>query len=244
VSFELDHLFVMTDRGAPAAETLRAAGFVEGAPNVHPGQGSANRRFFFANAMLELLWVDDEREARSALATPTRLWERWSGRAGGACPFGIVLRPAGRAAPAPPPPFSAWEYRPPYLPPGLSLAIAENVDDLAEPMLLYFAAGRRADERPLAERPPIVHPAGAREIQRLRLVRPSGAPPSAALAAVVAAGRSPRHAARFAREGREGRAGLLDLETGPAHLVELGLDGPARRRVVDLRPGLPLVVRW
>jgi hypothetical protein len=32
----------------------------EGTPNIHPGQGTANRRFFFRNAMLELLWVNDE----------------------------------------------------------------------------------------------------------------------------------------------------------------------------------------
>ena len=58
--FELDHCFILTDVGAPEAELLTEFGFVEGEPNTHPGQGSANRRFFFANAMLELVWVHDE----------------------------------------------------------------------------------------------------------------------------------------------------------------------------------------
>ncbi len=64
--FELDHFFICTDVGAPAAAALMALGFVEGAPNTHPGQGTANRRFFFDNAMLELLWVHDEAEAGSS----------------------------------------------------------------------------------------------------------------------------------------------------------------------------------
>lgn len=62
---ELDRVFVRTARDAPEAERLRALGLVEGTPNVHRGQGTANRRFFFANAMLELLWVHDEIEAAS-----------------------------------------------------------------------------------------------------------------------------------------------------------------------------------
>jgi hypothetical protein len=37
---------------------------MEGTPNHHIGQGTACRRFFL-NAMLELLWLEDEFEARS-----------------------------------------------------------------------------------------------------------------------------------------------------------------------------------
>lgn len=58
-SFELDHVFIWTAAGAPEADLLRDFGLTEGPPNVHPGQGTANRRFFFHNAMLELLWVHD-----------------------------------------------------------------------------------------------------------------------------------------------------------------------------------------
>jgi hypothetical protein len=43
------------DRWAPEAERIAAFGLCEGPSNVHPGQGTANRRFFFRNAMLELL---------------------------------------------------------------------------------------------------------------------------------------------------------------------------------------------
>jgi hypothetical protein len=40
-------------------------GLLEGSSNAHPGQGTANRRFFFDNFMLELLWVTNPAEART-----------------------------------------------------------------------------------------------------------------------------------------------------------------------------------
>ena len=42
---ELDHIFVFTSAGAPEAESLIELGFEEGPGNVHPGQGTSNRRF-------------------------------------------------------------------------------------------------------------------------------------------------------------------------------------------------------
>jgi len=111
--FVLDHLFVMTDRDAPEADDLVLRGYVEGEPNQHPGQGTMCRRFFFANAMLEFLWVENEREARSAMVHPLRLWERWAGRDSGACPFGIALRPT---APGLMPPFPTFQYFPSFFP--------------------------------------------------------------------------------------------------------------------------------
>ncbi|MFP4441235.1 MAG: hypothetical protein ACLFVO_28720 [Chloroflexaceae bacterium] len=53
--FELDHLFVTLPPEAPGIELVLALGLREGTRNVHPGQGTANRRIFFRNAMLEFL---------------------------------------------------------------------------------------------------------------------------------------------------------------------------------------------
>lgn len=61
MTVELNHLFVCTAAGAPEAEALKAFGLTEGTPNTHPGQGTSNRRFFFRNAMLKLLWVHRRR---------------------------------------------------------------------------------------------------------------------------------------------------------------------------------------
>src|SRR4051794_24412182 len=106
---ELDHLFLFASVEAPEADRLMSLGLTEGSGNVHPGQGTANRRFFFRNAMLELLWVSDEREVRSEPIAPTRLWERSQSHRTGASPFGICLRSTDGTTPAPP--FETWSYR-------------------------------------------------------------------------------------------------------------------------------------
>ena len=46
-TMHLDHIFIRARPGAPEAEALKAFGLTEGSPNRHPGQGTANRRFFF-----------------------------------------------------------------------------------------------------------------------------------------------------------------------------------------------------
>ncbi len=106
----------------------------EGLSNQHPGQGTANRRFAFANAMIELLWVSDAREAQSQSTSRTLLWERWSGRENNASPFGICLRPLDSQDTGPP--FPAWEYRPAYLSDPLFMHVGEA--GIEEPMWIYL----------------------------------------------------------------------------------------------------------
>jgi hypothetical protein len=221
--FELDHLFVCTAEGAPEADRLAALGLTEGSRNVHAGQGTANRRFFFRNAMLELLWVAVPAEAQSQAVRATRLWERWSGRGGAACPFGFCLRPRERGAEGPP--FPSWEYRPPYLPGDSAILVATSAGVLSEPMLFHIAFGARPDAAPAAIRQPLEHRAGFREITSIRWIRPDDAPPSPELEAVI-------------------RTGAVSVGSGREHLVEVAFDGGARGRVADLRPHLPLTFHW
>ena len=157
-----DHIFICTSPGAPAAELLTQLGLTEGAANRHPGQGTACRRFFFSNDMLELLWMEDETEARGEQTRATRLADRFSGLPK-ACPFGVVLKPApGTDAACP---WPSWTYRPSTMP-GLELEIAEDTS-LAEPMWCFMkvAGPRRAQ--------PMEHPAGLREITGIRITGPS-----------------------------------------------------------------------
>src|SRR5438270_148775 len=112
MALELDPVFIGPPPGPPGAAPRAARGRKGGPPNRHPGQGTACRRFFFRNAYLEFLWVEDAEEARGPLAGPLRLWERCSWRQCGACPFGLILRPAAPGSDEVP--FPTWEYRPPY----------------------------------------------------------------------------------------------------------------------------------
>jgi hypothetical protein len=217
MTLELDHVFICCDEGAPQADALVAGGLIEGSPNAHPGQGTANRRFFFANSFLELLWVANPAEAQSDAVRATQLWDRWHKRAAGTnvCPFGLVLRPGPDDDPRAP--FPAWSYRPSYLPEGLSIEVASGVQSF-EPLLFYlpFARGRAA-----LRGEPTDHPAGIRELVSLRLSLGEASAPSPAVAQVVA-------------------TGLLSLRRAPAYLVELRFLGE-RAAPLDLRPHLPLV---
>ncbi len=215
MSIVIDHLFICTAVGAPAADRLIAFGLTEGAPNQHPGQGTANRRFFFDNGMLELLWVENAVEAQSEQTRAMRLWERWTERGRCASPFGIVLRRAeGSHEPCP---FVSWEYRPATMP-ELVLRVASDTS-LQEPMWCFFDAvpGGRT-------RQPIEHAAGIHRITRVGLVSPglSGSSVTAAMA----------------------DRGIIAVHHGDEHLVELQFDHGRTGRREEFRPDLPLVIRY
>jgi hypothetical protein len=152
--FQPHHIFVCTSAGAPEAQALLDAGLLEGSGNTHPGQGTANRRFFFESGYLELLWVHDELEARSDLTAPTKLWDRWAGRGTAANPFGLCFSSARETEAAPA--FPTRQYRPGYLPQGRCFYIADQMP-LAEPEV--FLLGWPQDQAPLAAEPK-QHPLG------------------------------------------------------------------------------------
>ena len=212
---ELDHLFVCTAPGAPEAEKFVQFGLHEGPPNQHPGQGTANRRFAFANAMIELFWVSDASEAQSQSASRTLLWERWSGRAHNASPFGICLRPVDPQDTGLP--FPAWEYRPAYLPDPLVMHIGDV--GIEEPMWVYLSFMRRAQR----EQWFIEHPIGIREITGLTLTTPVPLRSNVSQKIV--------------------ESGILASRTGATSLLEIEFDGNRRKEQMDFRPHLPFVFR-
>ncbi|WP_020396874.1 VOC family protein [Thiolinea disciformis] len=93
MNLELDHIFIAVTANAPEAELLTNFGLTEGTPNQHQGQGTANRRFFFHNAFIELLYLTNAEEAQSELVKPTHLFERLSQHDQSISPFGVCFRP-------------------------------------------------------------------------------------------------------------------------------------------------------
>ncbi|HEY9598644.1 MAG TPA: hypothetical protein V6D33_13335 [Cyanophyceae cyanobacterium] len=222
MTFEFDHLFICTDVGAAEVDQLVCFGLVEGSSNQHPGQGTANRRFFFHNAMVEFLWVHNLVEAQSEATYRTRLWERWSNR-DRVCPFGICLRPSNSSGNAVA--FSSWEYNPPYLPATLGIAVGNNSEVLTEPMLFQIPFGKRPDQATPEKAQPLEHPIGLREITRVEVVSPVTTPPSPEFQAVL-------------------DTQQVKLRTGEDYHIELGFDEEAQGQQVDFRPGLPLIFSW
>ncbi len=192
---EVDHVFVFSTPQALEADELLAAGFSEGSANTHAGQGTACRRFFFDNCMLEFLYVTDLDVTRSGTAEPTGLAERWAGRSSGGSPFGICFRP--QSGDYVPPPFPTWTYGPAYLPGGTpSYEISRRCKRVEEPFLFYMPMHSRPDRYPGPRRQPLDHPCGARAVTRIRLESPLAELPDLRyplMASAIEAGKGPLH---------------------------------------------------
>jgi len=218
MTLALDHAFIMCSIGAPEGDALIQRGLVEGSRNVHPGQGTANRRFFFENFMLELLWVDKPEEARSAQTRRTRLWERWIGREDGTTsPFGVLYCAEGESAESAP--FRTWHYHPSYLQPGDAIEIAEGTR-LEEPELFYMPGIRQGRQR---RKEPTHHAVDMGHILDVAV----GVPGVGQLS----------DAARLAQDD-----GLLTYMESDRPVLEIRF-ASALSADIDLRPALPLLFR-
>jgi hypothetical protein len=168
---ELDHLFVFSTVGAPEADELVAAGFAEGSKNVHAGQGTACRRFFVANCMLEFLYVTDIAITRSGIAEPTGLAQRWLKQGSGASPFGLCFRPVAGDNEASP--FPSWTSGPRYLHDGTpDYEISNRCRNIEEPFMFFTPKFLRQDRYPADRAQPLVHGNGVTILTHVHLESP------------------------------------------------------------------------
>lgn len=164
---EIDHLFVFSANKGQEANELLEFGFVEGSSRVHVGQGTTNRKFYFDNFFLELLWVIDQQEVSSQLVAPTKLGERagWASHQGS--PFGLCLvntQDTDRLfAPSIP-------YQPVYFPAGLAIDVLTNESCPHLPWtfrLPFKGPKKKVDE-------PTHHRNGIRQLTTVEFIVPAG----------------------------------------------------------------------
>lgn len=220
MNLELDHIFIAVSPNAPEAELLKAFGLSEGTPNQHLGQGTANRRFFFENAFLELLWIRDATEIQSERVKPTHLYERLSQQHPAISPFGICFRPTAHSELIIP--FPCWNYHPSYLPPHLFIPMASN-NPLTEPLWFVLPFGVAPTTFSAEKRQPLQHALGFKQLTAICITQPSAAQSQAAQQANQVQGCTIKH--------------------GEAHLLELGFDEEQAGSHHDFRPNLPLIMR-
>ncbi len=218
MGLELDHVFIFVSEGAPEADALLRFGLLEGEPNIHPGQGTSNRRFFFSNMMLELLWVSNIDEAKSELTKPIMLWERWCGRSDNTSPFGIILRSSNEEIP-----FNGWEYKPKYLPDGLSFLVGNNAESLNEPIIFILPIGGRPNSWKKSQ--PLQNRSGFNKITSLSIKMPK-----------ISSGSSTLKALR--------RLEAISFKESENHVMKIGFDGEIKGQSKDFRPQLPLIFKW
>jgi hypothetical protein len=119
----IDHIFIFSNNKGQEADELVQFGLTEGSNQIHQGQGTRNRKFYFENFFLEIVWVYNLEEIRSASTAPTKLWERADHQNNGYSPFGLCLIDAPDTEEL----FEGClKYKPDYVPPGMSFDIITN----------------------------------------------------------------------------------------------------------------------
>lgn len=219
---EIDHIFICTEKKAPAGELLKDFGLTEGTSNTHPGQGTACRRFFFHNMMLELLWVDDENEVQNERTKPMRLLERCLTGSKEVSPFGIAFRPIDE--PDNIVPFAVWDYHPVYLPYFLKMQVAKHTP-LSEPLYVYLSFAHRQDRAPIEKRQPMEHRISLNEVTSVNIHINQDMDLSEAAIAI-------------------NRMNNISIKQDKEHFIELEFDNGVLGQCKDFRPNLPLVFKW
>ena len=175
---ELDHLFFIADQRADYPGRLRTMGLVESYRRDHPGQGTANVCYCFDNMYLEILWVTDEDAIQSPAISRTGLRERAQWKSTRNNPFGLAWREKpGEAAFDQP----CWDFKPPYLPEGMTLAVSTDSDDPRQPFM--FRSPNRAAPIvwPSELRGTLQHDAGLGAVSDILLFMPRDLPVSSGL---------------------------------------------------------------
>ncbi len=214
MSLILDHVFVLTQPGALAASRLIDLGLKEGPFNVHPGQGTANRRFFFQGFTIELLYISDADEALNGAGRVLGLAAREADE--GASPFGIVVRvPTPDSAPA----FPNWLYYPDYFGGKLCFHVGENAQIRAEPLCICMPpALPKAAPAPGAPLNDEWH------LTSLEISLPV---------------REPSTTLRHFETLKQ-----LSLILDQPHGMSMTFNQGVSNQLADLRPELPLTIRW
>lgn len=118
-----DHIFIFTNDKGKIADQLVEFGLTEGSNRVHVGQGTTNRKFYFDNFFLEILWVHNETEINSELIKPIGLWQRANYQSNDFSPFGLCVVNTDDTDRF----FeNAHKYQPSYFPDGMTIDILRN----------------------------------------------------------------------------------------------------------------------
>lgn len=223
---ELDHVYVVVQRGAQAETALlRSHGFfIDTTVNRHTGYGTASVAVYFGNAYLELLWLEPdvelapEHEDRARILRQATEWQT-----SGVSPFGVGLhRVKGFTGPFPVPVVKDSAA---YMRPGTAYEVLNQPADSLGADVFVVPEDRAVPSwiaRAMERVPELFEHAGDfREISSIRILGPASQLTSALTVL------QPR--------------GVAVLQSDST-LLEVRLDGSARGERIDLRPLMPVVL--
>jgi hypothetical protein len=224
-----DHVWIVVHPDAPERAALQRAGFrISPNVNYHDGQGTSSITVEFQNSYIERIWPDPKvsvAPGREPVIDKFRNRMLW--RSSGWCPIGIGLHRTSAANDAFP--FPTWTVSMPSMPAGSGIEILTARDDTKSPSLFVEAVdeakNRAAIEKKSPEAAVFEHPWGVRRITGIHLVSPGTYQPVPALTFLE-------------------KIGVVSVQPGDEWLLEVSLDGAKQSKSKDLRPDLPLMIRY
>lgn len=222
---EMDHVWIMVSPNAPERAALERAGFqISPDTNRHDGQGTASITAEFENSYLELMWPDSTVTVAPGLERAAEKFrQRMLWRSSGWCPIGVGLRRTTASSDALP--FPSWSWTADWMPKGSKMEMLTPRDDTRSPALFIEPRALTDTGEQATRASRFHHPIGARQITGIRLISPKTYEPIAALNYLQT-----QH--------------VLSVEQGDQWLLELTFDGGKSKKSKDLRPDLPVVIRY
>lgn len=213
---EIDHIFICINDPEKITKTLIDFGLTEGETNTHVGQGTANKRFFFAGFYLELLYLADANEATSPATAPTQFYERLTNRDDTISPFGFIFRPSDNGFLLQD--YKTIIYKPRLLPKSLNMTILQA--PLRDPMYFYFdflTPSSRATYTSTR------HDIGFEKMTSVKIQQPN-------LDTQITQDIDNHNIVKFEKHDK--------------HLLEITFDDGAQGKAHDFRPEIPLIFKW
>ena len=232
-NLKFDHVWIVVHPDAPERVALERAG-LQISPNVnhHDGQGTSSITAEFQNSYLELMYPDPKvsvAPGREAVVEKFRNRMLW--RTSAWCPIGIGLRRTSTDKDSFP--FPTWTVNMPWMPAGSGIEILTARDDTKSPSIFVEPSSLSVDEAKniaaikmkSGDAAVFQHPLGVQRITAVRLVSPSNYRPAPAVLYLE-------------------KVGLVTVQSGDEWLLELVFDGGKTGSSKDLRPDLPLRLRY
>lgn len=220
-----DHASIMVSPGAPERTALEQAGLqISPGVNRNEGQGTASIAVEFQNSYLELVWVDASVPVKPSLERAAQKFRnRMAWRTSGWCPFGIASRRTTDQELTLP--FPTWSWTADWMPKGAEMVMLTPREDTRSPALYIEPRALTDQDKQAALAARFHHPLGVHRITSVRLVSPKTYQPIESL--------------EYLQKEK-----IVGLRQGQEWLLELTFDDGKQKRSKDLRPALPLLLRY
>ncbi|MBL1200098.1 MAG: hypothetical protein FWK04_13655 [Nostoc sp. GBBB01] len=233
---ELDHIFVCTTKEADSISVLQKVGLHCSNQQVqHIKHGTASKIIFFENTYLELIWIEDkdlieQQSAQTSIQTLTRLHKQHTG----ASPFGVGLRRKSEQSKVVSDSSLSCAQSMRCLgwatPTHKSISFAaENFVNQQEPFCFIvpdcIALTAWLDPSLTTHQQLISHPLGVRKLTSVNITINSDKDLTDAMSLLCT------HSA-------------VTIERGEFPLLELTFDEGVREKKVDVRPFLPILLKY